>query len=64
MQVIEGIIFLASVLSILFYLLHLIGLYRIPAHGRAKTPTMDRFGRALPPSRNPGYKETEDEREG
>jgi hypothetical protein len=59
MQVIEIIITAASILSILFFLIYVVGLTRVPTGRRAKTPTVNRLGEQLPPSENPGYEETE-----
>lgn len=63
MQIVEGVIAVTCVLSVLFFLLYVIGLLRIPTGRRPKTPTFDRFGDPLPPEPNPGFEETEDEKE-
>jgi hypothetical protein len=62
-HVVEGVIAAACVLSILIFLIYLFGLSHLPGSGRPKTPTMNRFGEPLSPSENPGYQETEDEKE-
>lgn len=61
MAIVEWGIAASCVLSILFFLIYVIGLFQLPAEGRPDTPTYDRFGRPLPPSKNPGFEETEDE---
>lgn len=51
-----------AILSLIFFAVYLIGLWRTPVGFRAKTPTFDRYGNPLPPSENPGFQETESER--
>ena len=63
MQIVEIIITAVTVLSILFFLIYVAGLVRMPTGHRPKTPTFDRFGDPVPPRQNPGYRETEDEQE-
>lgn len=63
MQIVEGIVAATSVLSILFFVLYVIGIMRQPTGRRPDTPSFDRYGDPLPPSPNPGYQETEDESE-
>jgi hypothetical protein len=63
MQIVESIITLVAVLSVLFFLIYVVGELRMPTGERPKTPTFNRFGDSLPPRENPGYRETEDEHE-
>lgn len=63
MHVLETVIAAMALLSILFFLIYVAGLLRMPSGHRPKTPTFNRFGDALPPRQNPGYQETEDEHE-
>ncbi|HZU11838.1 MAG TPA: hypothetical protein VFB58_03285 [Chloroflexota bacterium] len=62
MTIVEIVIAVASVLSVFFFLLYVYALLRLPGGRRPKTPTFDRFGDPLPPSVNPGFGETEEER--
>lgn len=62
MQVIEIAIAVLAVLSIVAFLLYMASLFRLPTGKRPRTPTFDRYGDALPPTTNPGFEETEDER--
>ena len=64
MQIVEGVIAVTSLLSILFFLLYVIGIFRLPTGRRPRTPTFDRYGDPLPASPNPGFEETEQEHEG
>jgi hypothetical protein len=48
----------ASILSFAGYLAALVG---EPSSGRPETPVYSRFGEELPPQKNPGFKETEEE---
>ncbi len=63
MQLVENIITGVTVLAILFYLIYVVGMFRMPPGHRPKTPVFNRFGDPLPPQENPGYAETEDEQE-
>lgn len=61
MQIAEDAIVVTALLSILFFLLYVVDLLRMPTGTRPKTPAFDRFGNPLPPTENPGFRETEDE---
>jgi hypothetical protein len=61
MEVVEGIILAICLASLLAFLLYVASFRNLPTGYRPSTPTVDRFGRPLPPSENPGYRETEDE---
>lgn len=62
MMIVEAVIAVFSILSILFFAVYLVGLFRIPTDGRAKTPTYNRFGEVIGVMENPGFQETEEER--
>jgi len=62
MVIVEYAVAALALLSVLAFLLYLVDLLRSPDHGRPKTPTYNRYGDPLPPSTNPGFQETEDER--
>jgi hypothetical protein len=62
-QSVKYIIAGATLLWILFFLIYVAGLFRLPTGTRPKTPVFNRFGDSLPPRQNPGYQETEDEQE-
>ena len=64
MQIVEGVIAVTGLLSILFFLLYIVGILRLPTGKRPSTPTFNRFGEPLPPQPNPGFQETEQEKEG
>ena len=61
MVLVEAVVAVFCVLSIIFFAMYVASLFRQPTGRRPDTPTMDRLGRPLPPSPNPGYAETEDE---
>jgi hypothetical protein len=61
MQIVEGVIAALSVLSILFFLVYVAGLLRMPTGFRPDTPVFNRFGEETGKMKNPGYEETEDE---
>ena len=61
MQIAEDAIAITAVLSLLFFVLYVVNLLRLPTGRRPKTPTFDRYGNPLPPRENPGFEETEDE---
>lgn len=63
MQITEAIIAVSSVLAMVFFLIYVVGLLRMPTGHRPKTRTIDRYGHPLPPTENPGYAETEEERQ-
>lgn len=63
MQLVEVIITGVTVLCILFFVVYVAGLVRMPTGYRPKTPVFDRFGDPLPPQQNPGFQETENEQE-
>lgn len=63
MLVVEDVIAVIVGLSVLFFLVYAAGLLRMPTGRRPDTPTYDRYGDPLPESPNPGFQETEDERE-
>jgi hypothetical protein len=63
MHLVETVTTVVTVLSILFFLIYVVGILRMPSGHRPKTPVFNRFGDALPPRENPGYRETEDEQE-
>jgi hypothetical protein len=62
MTVVEVVVALFTTLSILFFVVYLVGLFRIPTSGRARTPTYNRFGEIIEIAENPGFQETEEER--
>lgn len=59
---IEVLIAVVVILSIIAFALYVAALFGTPTGRRPRTPTMDRLGHELPPSPNPGYRETEDEK--
>ena len=61
MRVVEGLISAGAILSVGFFLLYVIGIFRLPTGSRPDTPTLDRHGEPLPAAPNPGYQETEGE---
>lgn len=61
MQIVEGVIAALSVLSILFYLVYVAGMIRMPTGFRPKTPVYNRYGEQIGTMENPGYEETIDE---
>jgi hypothetical protein len=63
-QIVEGVIAVTSMLSILFFVLYAIGIFRLPTGQRPSTPAFDRYGDPLPAAPNPGFQETEREEEG
>jgi hypothetical protein len=63
MQIVEGVIAALSVLSILFFLVYVVGLLRMPTGFRPDTPVLNRFGEKIGEMQNPGFEETEDERQ-
>lgn len=63
MQLVETVITAVAVLSILFFLIYVVGILRLPTGQRPETPVFNRFGDPLPPAQNPGYAETENEHE-
>jgi hypothetical protein len=63
MQAIEIVIAVACVLSILAFIVYVIGQFRLPTGQRPRTPTFNRYGEPLAPQTNPGFEETEDEKE-
>ena len=63
MQIVEGVIAALCVLSILFFLIYVVGLLRMPSGFRPDTPVLNRFGEKIGEMENPGFEETEDERE-
>lgn len=63
MVVVEGVIAVLVALSILFFLVYVVGIFRMPTGRRPDTPTYNRYGDPLPSRPNPGFQETEDERE-
>ncbi|HEX6507150.1 MAG TPA: hypothetical protein VF221_05905 [Chloroflexota bacterium] len=64
MQIVEGIIAVIVLLSLVFFVVYIVGTVRLPTGHRPRTPTLDRYGDPLPASPNPGSHETEDEEEG
>jgi hypothetical protein len=52
-----------AILSILCFILYVIGILGMPTGRRPLIVPMDRLGRSLPPSTNPDYRDTEDEHE-
>jgi hypothetical protein len=60
-QIVEGVIAATALLSILFFLIYVIGLLRSPTGHRPAVPTFNRFGEPMTPKPNPGYEETADE---
>jgi hypothetical protein len=62
MTIVEGVISLFTILSILFFLVQIVGLFRMPTGDRARTPTYNRFGEVIGMEQNPGFQETEEER--
>lgn len=63
MAIVEIVIAVVSALSVLFFLLYVVAMLRMPLASRPKTPTFDRFGGHLPAGVPPGFEETEDEYE-
>jgi hypothetical protein len=63
MQIVEGVIAALCLLSILFFLIYVVGLLRLPSGFRPDTPVVNRFGEKIGEMQNPGYQETEDEHE-
>lgn len=63
MEIVSAVILVATVLSIVFFLTYVVGLFRLPSEGRPKTPTYDRFGRKIGEMENPSFEETESERQ-
>jgi hypothetical protein len=63
MQIIEGVIAILCVLSIIFFLVYVVGLLRLPTGSRPDTPVFNRYGEQIGEMENPGFEETEDERE-
>jgi hypothetical protein len=63
MQVLPIIIATTVILSILAFLLYVVGSLRLPTGERPKTPTYDRFGELIALEPNPGFEETENEDE-
>ncbi len=59
-QIVSAAVAFASIAAFALYVASLI---RLEISERPETPTIDRFGRELPPSPNPGYAETEEETE-
>lgn len=63
MQIVEWVIAALAVLSILFFLIYAIGIFRAPTGQRPATPTYSRFGERLPAAPNPGFQEESEEHE-
>ncbi len=63
MQWVEGIAMVTVLLSIGCFGLYLVALLRMPTGRRPLITPTDRFGHALPPTENPDYRDTEEERE-
>lgn len=61
MHIVELGILLLSVLSILFFLMYVVGLLRMPTGFRPNTPVYNRYGEQTGTMKNPGYEETIDE---
>ncbi len=62
MQIVSAAILIVSCLSAVFFLIYVVGLFRLPVGHRPKTPTYDRDGRLIGETENPGFQETEGER--
>jgi len=58
---VEGIATGTSILSIVCFILYVVAILRQPTGRRPTIVPMDRFGRPLPPSENPDYRDTEDD---
>lgn len=63
MQIVEGVIAALCILSILFYLVYLAGMFEMPTGFRPKVPVYNRYGEQTGTMENPGYQETIDEEE-
>jgi hypothetical protein len=63
MQIVEGIIVALCVLSVIFFLVYVVGLLGMPSGFRPDTPVYNRLGEKIGNMKNPGYQETEDEQE-
>lgn len=63
MTIVEYLILMATILSAAAFVLYLLALARAPVGHRPRTPTLDRYGRQIGWTQNPGYGETEDESE-
>jgi hypothetical protein len=63
MQIVEGVIAVLTILSILFFLVYVAGMLRMPSGFRPDTPVFNRYGEQTGTMKNPGYEETEDEEE-
>jgi hypothetical protein len=63
MQIVEGTVAALSILSIVSFLVYVVGLLRMPSGFRPDTPVLNRYGEKIGEMENPGYEETEDERE-
>ncbi len=58
MQIVEGVIAALCILSILFFLVYVVGLLRMPTGFRPDTPVYNRYGEQTGIMQNPGYEET------
>lgn len=63
MHLISVVITVVASLSVLFFVIYVVGILRMPSGHRPRSPVFNRFGEEMPPRQNPGYAETEDERE-
>jgi hypothetical protein len=63
MGIVEGVIAALCILSILFFLVYVAGMIRMPTGFRPKTPVYNRYGQQTGTMENPGYQETTDEEE-
>jgi hypothetical protein len=63
MQIVEGAVATLCVLSMVFFLVYVVGLAGMPSGFRPNTPVLNRFGEKIGEMQNPGYAETEDEEE-
>lgn len=61
MEIVQAIVAVSCCLSILFFLMYVVGIMRLPSHGRPLTPELNRFGEPIGLRENPGFEETEDE---
>jgi hypothetical protein len=61
MQWVEVIAAGTVICSILCFVLYLFAILRMPTDRRPTIVPMDRLGRPLPPSTNPGFQDTVDE---
>lgn len=58
---VEGTAAATSALSILFFILYVGSILRMPTGRRPRVIPVDRFGQPLPADENPDYRDTEEE---